>query len=114
MSEARILAACRIALSKAGAVVWRNNQGVLPDRNGRPVHFGVCNPGGSDLLGYRSILVTPDMVGTRVAVLLACEVKTQVGKPTSAQRHFLETVRAAGGIAILAHSAEEAVEGLSV
>lgn len=112
MSEAAILARVRIALSKAGALIWRNQCGALPNRDGRMVQFGVANPGGSDLLGYRSVLIAPHMVGQRVAVFLACEVKAPGGKVSAAQRNFLTAVRDAGGIAILAHSPEEAVEGL--
>jgi len=111
MSESAILARVRIALSKAGVAIFRNNTGTLPDRHGRIVHFGLCK-GSSDLIGWRSVLVTPDMVGTRMAVFVACEVKDRT-IPTLEQRQFLAAVSAAGGIAILAHSPEEAVEGLS-
>jgi hypothetical protein len=110
MSEAATLARVRIALSKAGLLVWRNNSG---DRNGRPVRFGVASPGGSDLIGLRSVLVTPEMVGTRVAVFVAVEVKDSGGRATTAQLHFLETVRNAGGIAMLVRSEGEAIAGLA-
>lgn len=114
MTEAAILARVRIALSRAGVCIWRNNLGQYLTAKGHCIRYGVGpNPGASDLLGYRSVLITPDMVGQRVAIFVACEVKDRT-IPTREQRHFLETVSAAGGIAILAHSPEEAIAGLDV
>ena len=113
MSESRILADVRIALSKLGVRIWRNNCGQYFNDNRHVIRYGVANPGGSDLIGFRSVLVTPDMVGSRMAVFVAVECKAPNGRATPEQRNFLEQVAQAGGIAILAHSAEEAVEGLS-
>jgi hypothetical protein len=111
MSEASILANVRIALAKAGVTIFRNQTGALRDRQDRLVRFGLCK-GGSDLIGFRSVLVTPDMVGTRVAVFVACEVKDTDGRATAEQTNFLRTVLEAGGIAMLVRSPEEAVAGL--
>jgi hypothetical protein len=89
--------------------LWRNNSGKLPDpRTGRWVQFGVASPGGSDLIGYRSVTITPDMVGQRVAIFTAIEVKTATGRPTPAQQHFIDHIRAAGGIAAIVRSVAEA------
>ncbi len=89
--------------------LWRNNSGKLPDpRTGRWVQFGVASPGGSDLIGYRSVTITPDMVGSTVAVFTAIEVKTATGRATPAQRHFIDHIRRAGGIAAIVRSAAEA------
>jgi len=49
-SEANVLNDCMVALSEAGARVFRNNTGVLKDKTGRPVKFGLCK-GGSDIIG---------------------------------------------------------------
>lgn len=112
MSEAKILAAVRIALSKAGVTIWRNSTGALRDRQDRLIHFGLCK-GSSDLIGLRSVLITPDMVGTRVAVFIACEVKAHNGRATVEQTNFLRTILEAGGIAMLVRSADEAVAALT-
>lgn len=91
--------------------LFRNNSGSLPDpRTGRYVQFGVASPGGSDLIGWRSIVVTPDMVGHRVAVFTAIEVKTSSGRATPAQRNFIHTVTQAGGFAGIARSVADAVK----
>ncbi len=112
MSETAILQAVRLALSRAGVVIFRNQVGALRDADDRVVRFGLC-PGSSDLIGWRSVTITPEMVGQRVAVFTACEVKTPTGRTRPEQTHFLATVRDAGGIAMLVRSAEEAAQVLA-
>jgi len=72
------------------------------------VQFGLCK-GSADLIGYRSIAITPDMVGTTVAVFLSIEVKTATGKLRPEQQQWLDAVQAAGGIAGVARSVEDAL-----
>lgn len=98
MKEADIMRLCMLALSDAGCLIWRNNTGVLPDRTGVPIRFGLC-VGSSDLIG-----VAP--CGRFIAV----EVKTAKGKPTPEQERFIASVRAKGGIAGIARSPEEALD----
>jgi hypothetical protein len=98
-SEANVQGDCMIALSDAGCVIWRNNCGQLPDRTGRPIRYGVGNPGGSDLIG-----IAPD------GRFLAVECKTAIGQPTDAQVRFIDAVRAKGGRAGIARSADDAVK----
>lgn len=96
--------------SLPGFRLWRNNSGKLPDpRTGRWVQFGVASPGGSDLIGYRTITITPDMVGQQVAVFTAFEIKTATGRATPAQRHFIDHIRRAGGIAAIVRSTADAL-----
>ena len=93
-----------------GIRLWRNNSGKLPDpRTGRWVQFGVASPGGSDLIGYRTITITPDMVGQQVAVFTAIEIKTPTGRATPAQQHFIDHIRKAGGIAAIVRSSADAL-----
>jgi len=108
MKETAIQQAVRLALSQAGAVVFRNNQGAYQDDQGRWIKYGVCNPGGSDLIGWTSVTVTPDMVGTTVALFTAVEVKTPTGRVTPAQQNFIDQVNKAGGRAGVARSSEDA------
>lgn len=110
-SETEIQQRVRLAVgSLPGIRLWRNNSGKLPDpRTGRWVQFGVASPGGSDLIGYRSVTITPDMVGTTVAIFTAIEIKTATGRATPAQRNFIDHVRRAGGIAAIVRSTAEAL-----
>jgi hypothetical protein len=66
-SEQSIQQHIRIACSTGDTRLFRNNTGTLRDANGRPVQFGLCK-GSADLIGYRTITITPDMVGQQVAV----------------------------------------------
>lgn len=97
-SEANILNDCMIALSKSGARVWRNNVGVLKDKTGRPVKFGLCK-GSSDIIG-----ICPD------GKFLAVECKTEKGRATDNQLRFIEMVRQIGGRAGIARCADDALD----
>ncbi len=82
-----------------GQVVSRE-LGAIVLQNARPLHAGLC-VGSSDLIGWKSVTITPDMVGQQVAVFVAAEVKTASGRLTGEQTNFLDKVRAAGGIAVV-------------
>lgn len=107
-SEQSIQQHIRIACSTGDTRLFRNNTGTLKDQHGRPVQFGLCK-GSADLIGYRTITVTPDMVGQQVAVFLSIEVKTPTGRIRPEQQQWLETIQAAGGIAGVARSVEDAL-----
>lgn len=109
MKESNIQQDVRLALSQSGVVSFRNNSGAYEDERGRWVRYGVGQPGGSDLIGWRQIVVTPDMVGKSLAVFVAVEVKTPTGKATEAQMNFLDQVNKAGGIAGIVRSKEDAL-----
>ena len=108
MSEQSIQQHIRLACSIGDTRLFRNNTGTLRDQHGRPVSFGLCK-GSADLIGYRTINITPDMVGQQVAVFLSIEVKTPTGRIRPEQQQWLETVQAAGGIAGVARSVEDAL-----
>ena len=124
MRESTILHRIMLALGAGAVRVFRNNTGSawqgdvqrLQDgsvliRNPRFVRFGLC-PGSSDLIGWRSVEVTPEMVGSRLAVFTAIEVKSEEGRLDPEQVAFLEQVRQAGGIGVEARSAEAACTGV--
>ena len=75
--------------------------------NPRRVVYGLC-PGSSDLIGWRTVEVTPEMVGRKLAVFVAVEAKTVRGRASEEQQAFLQAVRAAGGIGVVARSPEGA------
>lgn len=114
MKESHVQQAVRLALSRAGVVAFRNNVGQCTTDDGRVIRYGVCNPGGSDLLGWTPVTVTPDMVGRTVAIFTAIECKGPRGKPSDAQLTFIDAVQRAGGFAGIARSPEEAVEIVQV
>lgn len=96
----------KLAAFKPDVKLWRNNVGALQDRHGNYVTYGLC-VGSSDLIGYKSIIITPAMVGQRLAQFVAIEAKAPSGKLRDRQLLFLEQCRAAGAIAACVRSIEE-------
>jgi hypothetical protein len=78
-SEQSIQQHIRITCSTGATRLFRNNTGTLKDQHGRPVQFGLCK-GSADLIGWKQVTVTPEMVGQQVAVFLSIEVKTPTGR----------------------------------
>jgi hypothetical protein len=109
MTESEIQRQIRIAMNTGQTRAWRNNIAKLKVR-GQWVGFGIPGKGGSDLLGFHTITVTPEHVGQKFAVFLAVECKSATGKPTPEQENFIQFVQSAGGIAGIARSAEDARE----
>ena len=109
-AETEIQQRIRLALGTSPNLrLFRNQVGCLPDpKTGRPVQFGLAR-GSADLIGWRTVVVTPEMVGQRLAVFTSIEVKTPTGRLTPQQQHWLGAVRAAGGIAGVARSVSDAV-----
>lgn len=114
-SEALAQSLVRLDAAEHGITLWRNNVGTLPDRNGRPVRFGLANDSAqlnavlksSDLIGWRPVVVTPEMVGQTVAVFVARECKPEGwkyrGNPHEvAQQRFLDMINHNGGDAAFA------------
>lgn len=71
----------------------------------RPRPFTTGLPKGfSDLFGWHTVEITPDMVGQRVAVFTAIEVKTETGRVSEQQQKFLDAVNKAGGRGFIARN----------
>jgi len=110
MNETTVLQSIRLALGRVtGLRLFRNNVGALKDERGRHVSFGL-HPGSADLIGWRTVKITPDMVGQRVAVFASVEVKTHTGKVRLDQENWQNQVTDAGGLAFIARSPQEAAE----
>ena len=112
MSEQSIQQHIRLTCSTGAIRLFRNNTGTLKDANGRPVQFGLCK-GSADLIGWTTRTITPEMVGTQVAVFTSIEVKTPTGRLRPEQRQWLDAVQAAGGVAGVARSVADAQQLLT-
>jgi hypothetical protein len=87
-------------------LLWRNELGATshyPDGMPRrhPIRYGVCNPGGADLLG---------LYGPR---FLAVECKTVRGSQSGPQVDFERWITSRGGVYALVRSEPDAAELLS-
>jgi hypothetical protein len=101
-----------LASSKKGFKLWRNHRGGawqgkskrLADgnvliENAKFYNFGLGMNGGSDFIGFRTIIITPEMVGQKIAQLSCVEVKAR-GKLNTAkqkQKDFIKAINEAGG-----------------
>jgi hypothetical protein len=93
--------------------VFRNNTGMF-----KRIRFGLWNDsiknGTGDLIGWKTIKITPEMVGRNVAVFLSVECKDKGEKITagSNQDTWRKHVIMAGGIAIETDSVEDCLNKL--
>lgn len=118
-SEAYVQSLVRLEAPAKGVRLWRNNVGVLFDVNGRPVRYGLANDSATlnrelksgDLIGWRPVLVTPDMVGRVIAQFVSRECKPADWRPAlsgerfeheEAQRRWAKLINDAGGDACFA------------
>lgn len=125
-SEKRIEQEIQLAASEVGSTLYKNNvgtayRGVMRSLKGENVltklqfiRYGLGNiKGGSDLIGMSTVEITPDMVGKKVAVFTAVEVKMdKFGnyKATAEQKRFIEMVKKKGGIAGVCDSIDDMKE----
>ncbi len=106
---------------KYGCVLLRNNSGSFQDATGRPVRFGLGNISrahndrikSSDLIGVTTVIVTQEMVGRKLAVFTAVEVKRSGWKLNfkdpreKAQLAFIDWIYKLGGFGGFASSVED-------
>ena len=71
------------------------------------IRYGLC-VGSSDLIGWRTLKITQDMVGQNIAQFVAVEVKSSRGRVTQQQKSFLDLVNNMGGRAGVARSLSDA------
>lgn len=72
----------------------------------RAIHFGLAD-GSADLIGWRTITISPDMVGGQVAVFTSVEAKTPTGRVDPKQKQWRDAVHAAGGLAAIVRSVDD-------
>lgn len=73
------------------------------------VAYGL-GPGSSDLIGLHAVVITSEMIGRRVALFSAIEVKRPIGRVnlTREQQNFIHVVENMGGLAGVARSIDDA------
>lgn len=106
--ETDLLRKVQLLAPEYGFRLFRNNVGALKDAAGRVIRYGVCNPGGADLIGWVPVVITQVHVGQTIARFAAVEIKAPGGKVTAEQRQFLSVVHQAGGVASEVYTIHEA------
>ena len=127
MSETNVVKDIILACSRGASRLFKLNTGVgwvgnfkrvkamLVATSFRPLRAGLILANGdvlegaSDLNGWTTVQITPEMVGLKVAIYTAIEVKKPKGRDAEKhQQHFIGQVRAAGGIAGVARTPQQA------
>lgn len=117
MKEINVMRTCMMKVSEdKNKRIFRNNvgTGVAYDFKNkkliepvRVIEYGLCK-GSSDLIGWKSVEITQNMVGKRVAIFTAIETKRPTKSKTSdEQNNFIAAVQAAGGIGLIAKSEKD-------
>lgn len=117
LAESEVLDLIRNELSyKKNVKIFRNNVGIAAAYNFKTrslrkplqiIRYGLCN-GSSDFIGWKSVVITPEMMGKKIAVFTAIEAKRSSNfKISEEQNNFIKTVQEDGGIGIIAKSAED-------
>lgn len=111
----------RLESPKIKVDLFRNNSGAYTDSTGRVVRYGLANESkkqndkfkSSDLIGVTQIVVTPDMIGKKLAVFTAIECKKEEWNPDKsldareqAQKNFIDFIVERGGIAGFSNSVD--------
>lgn len=109
-SEAFVQSLVRLEASQKGYKLFRNNVGALKDERGRVVRYGLANDStamnevvkSADLIGWRSFVIPPQLVGCKFAQFVSREVKESGWQYTGterepAQKAWNDAVNADGG-----------------
>jgi hypothetical protein len=118
-SEARTQSQVRLEAAKLDILLWRNNLGAFKPETGGFVRYGLANESpqmndkikSSDLIGIRSKIITPAMIGSKVGIFTAREMKEEGwhfhpnDAHERAQKTFIDLVNSYGGDACFATGA---------
>lgn len=111
-SESNIQARTRLAAVAKKWRLWRNNRGAARTDTGTFIRFGLANDSkalgdtlkSGDLIGWRPVVITPDMVGKVLAQFVSVEIKTVDGRTDrarlEAQQRWADLVNNDGGYAV--------------
>ena len=116
-SESNIQSRTRLAAVAKRWRLWRNQRGAGKMESGNFVRFGLANDTkalgdklkSGDLIGWRPVIITPDMVGKMIAQFVSVEIKAEDWTPppidtkdqaAAAQYRWAELVNREGGYAV--------------
>lgn len=110
--EAPILRDVLLKASDLGHRLFRNNRGLFYTMSGDKTRAGLETDGASDCIGFARVIVTPEMVGHTIAVILVAETKKSAWKkPTTetekGQEKFINFINKMGGIGFFINNPED-------
>lgn len=97
-SEAWAQSVVRLEAGRQGIKTFRNNVGVLQDKTGRPVRYGLANDSpqlneilkSADLIGIKPVMIQPQHVGHLFGQFWSREVKAPGWQYTGAGREVAQ------------------------
>lgn len=116
-SESNVSSNTRLAAVKKRWRLYRNNRGAGKLENGNFVRWGLANDSkalgdklkSGDLIGWRPVIITPDMLGKVIAQFVSVETKAEDWRPppkdtkdadAAAQYLWADLVNREGGYAV--------------
>ena len=110
-SEAAVQQEIRLAASRHGVRLFRNNVGACKDDKGRMIRYGLANDSAqvnsqiksSDLIGITPTVITQDHIGTTLGVFTSIECKRAGWRYTGsgreqAQMAWIQLIISLGGV----------------
>jgi hypothetical protein len=105
--ETNVWKTLQLELSPLGFRLFRNQRYKGKTDKGIWIDCGVGGDGGADLVGYRILTITPEMVGSIVAQYVELEAKTDTGVASKEQKMRSEVLNKNGALAVIAKSVED-------
>lgn len=96
-----------VAMAWTGSKVIHHPGGSVTIKDARPLHAGLAK-GSADLIGWRTMPITRDLVGATLAVFTSIEVKGRFGRVSADQQNWHDQVERCGGIAAVCRSVDDA------
>jgi hypothetical protein len=120
MNETELRKRIQLELSHGPCRLFRNNVGqawlgrsVMRHDGSVIIHapqrvsYGLA-VGSGDLIGWRALKITPEMVGATIAQFVSLEVKVGAGRYGAGQKEWADAVTVAGGVGAFVNSVESA------
>lgn len=76
----------------------RTRDGKILLDHGSPIRYGLF-PGSGDMIGYKTVTITPEMVGQKIAIFQSIEIKTKGDRLRGDQRNWNRALLRDGAIA---------------
>ncbi len=110
-AETGVLKAIQSLAGFQNCRLYRNDNGAYQAKNGSWISYGLGR-GTSDLIGWRRVRITEEMVGKEIAqfVAIECKMPGNEKKASQEQKNFVDLVNNEGGIACIASSPDKVME----
>lgn len=106
MKERNIQNLIRLKHSKDNCRLFNNDNGFATLKDSSNIRYGL-SPSSPDLIGWRTIKITPEMVNKEIAIFVGAEVKIPHKNATPDQQRFLDMLTSMGAIAGVVRSEKD-------